>query len=38
MGLTTVKQILDGLGWAIQVSSKSTIGTTFMIIIPLSEA
>jgi signal transduction histidine kinase len=37
MGLTTVKQILDGLGWLIQVSSKSAIGTTFTITIPLGE-
>ena len=37
MGLTTVKQILDGLGWLIQVSSKSGVGTTFTITIPLGE-
>ncbi len=34
MGLTTVKQILDRLGWKCEVSSEVSKGTTFRIMIP----
>lgn len=34
LGLTTVKSIIEGQGWCIEVASEAAKGTTFTVRIP----